>query len=88
MYDIPNKKLHLNLFYAKVMELRTDLRRLHHVIMENDSKQNCDSCRSRNSQKSHHVAIQTDEVEDENLMVGGGGSGIIRVCIMLKLGSM
>jgi hypothetical protein len=82
-------KITFEFLYAQIMELRTDLRRLHHVIKEKDSNQNCGSCRSRKSQKSHHVAIQTDEVKDENfLMAGGGGSGIIRVCILLKLGSM
>lgn len=71
------------------MELRTDLRLLHHMIKEKDSSEKCDSCRKRKSLKSHHVAIQTDEVEDENfLMAGGGGSGIIRVCMLLKLESI
>jgi hypothetical protein len=56
------------------------------MINEKDSIENCDSCRKRNSLKSHHVAIQTDEVKDENfLMSGGGGSGIIRVCMLLIL---
>ncbi|PNF20166.1 hypothetical protein B7P43_G18363 [Cryptotermes secundus] len=70
----------------KNMELRTDLRRLHHMIKEKDSSENCDSCRKRKSLKSHHVAVQTDEVKDEYfLMAGGGGSGIIREDQLMKM---
>lgn len=64
------------------MELKTDLRRLHKILKH--SEQICDSCRKRNSVKPKHVAIQTDEVKDEDFsMAGGGGSGIIRVCILI-----
>lgn len=64
------------------MELKTDLRRLHQMIKYSD--QNCASCRRQNSLKPKHVAIQTDEIKDENfLMAGSVGSGIIRVCILI-----
>jgi hypothetical protein len=59
------------------------------MIKEKDSSRTCDSCRKRNSLKPHHVAVQTDDVKDENfLMPGNGGSEIIRVCILLKMESM
>jgi hypothetical protein len=65
------------------MELRTELRRLHHMIK--DSSQNCDSCKRRNSLELKHVAVQTYEVKNDEafLMAGGGGSGIIRVRILI-----
>jgi hypothetical protein len=64
------------------VELKTDLRRLHQAIRY--SEQNCDICRRRNSLKPKHTAVQTDEVKDEDfLMAGGVGSGIIRVYVLI-----
>ena len=61
------------------MELRTDLR---HLNMKKDS--GCDSSGKPKLLQSKHVSVQTDEVKDEEqLFTGGGGSGIIRVCILL-----
>ena len=61
------------------MELRTNLRRLN---MKKDS--DCDSSGKPNVLQPKHVSVQTDEVKDEEyLFTGPGGSGIIRVCILL-----
>ncbi|KDR19230.1 hypothetical protein L798_06285 [Zootermopsis nevadensis] len=74
----------LSFYQSKNMELKTDLRRLHKILKH--SEQICDSCRKRNSVKPKHVAIQTDEVKDEDFsMAGGGGSGIIREDQLMKM---
>jgi hypothetical protein len=44
----------------------------------------CDSSGKPKLLQPKHVSVQTDEVKDEEyLFTGGGGSGIIRVCILL-----
>jgi len=62
------------------MELRTDLRHLNNVIKDSG----CDSGGKPKLLQPKQVSVQTDEVEDEEyLFTGAGGSGIIRVCILL-----
>jgi hypothetical protein len=44
----------------------------------------CDSSGKPKLLQPKHVSVQTDEVKDEeHLLTGAGGSGIIRVCILL-----
>jgi len=62
------------------MELRTDLRHLNNMIKDSG----CDSSEKPKLHQPKHVSVQTDEVKDEEcLFTGAGGSGIIRVCILL-----
>ena len=62
------------------MELRTELRRLNNMIKDSG----CDSSGKPTLLQPKHVSVQTDEVKDEEYLYNlAGGSGIIRVCILL-----
>jgi hypothetical protein len=72
--------LFLHLFLTQNMELRTDVRHLNNIIKDSG----CDSSGKPKLLQLKHVSVQTDEVKDEEfLFAGAGGSGIIRVCILL-----
>jgi hypothetical protein len=62
------------------MELRENVRHLNIIIKDSG----CDSRRKPKFLQLKHVSVQTDEVKGEEfLLAGTGGSGIIRVCILL-----
>jgi hypothetical protein len=63
------------------MELRRDVRHLNNMIKDSG----CDCSRKPKLLQPKHVSVQTDEVKDEEefLFAGAGGSGIIRVSIVL-----